>query len=61
MENSSLETSRLTWGIASLSQTTALPQATWLSERVENNTKELFIPHWHDDVAYTMYNVVVLC
>jgi hypothetical protein len=25
---------------------------------VENNTKELFIPRWHDGVAYTLYSVV---
>jgi hypothetical protein len=50
-----------TWGIvpASLRQTRDLPQDTWLRECVENNAKELFIPRWHDDVAYTMYYDVV--
>jgi hypothetical protein len=37
----------------------ALPQDTWLRERVEKNTiRAIFIPRRHDDVAYTMCNVV---
>jgi hypothetical protein len=35
--------SRPTWGISPLRRTTDLTQDTWLRERVENNTKELFI------------------
>jgi rhodanese-related sulfurtransferase len=48
--------SRPTWGIASLRQATDFTpgyiagRACW--------EYELFRPHWHDDVAYTMYNVV---
>jgi hypothetical protein len=50
-KTSGIFASRPTWDIASLSQTVDLPQDTWLRERVENNTKELFRPRWHDDVA----------
>jgi hypothetical protein len=51
-----LSTSRPTWGIASLRQTTDFTQDTWLLERVENNT----IRAIHTSFAWwcSLHNVV---